>query len=67
MKSRSLLLFIPAALLCVLASVYFIRYLVKPQIGLVVNFPEVVLRDGWVVFSPKTPFSSRRRRLAPGA
>ena len=46
-----------AVIVCVIAVVYFTRYLFKPNTGLVVNFPEVVYRDDRVVFAPKTPFS----------
>jgi signal transduction histidine kinase len=55
---RRFLLLLSAAILCTIVSgVYFIRYLVKPNTGLVVNYPEVINRDGKVIFSPKTPFS----------
>jgi signal transduction histidine kinase len=56
-KRRFLLLFGAAVLLSAVSCVYFVRYLVKPNTGLVVNYPEVVQRDGKVIFSPKTPFS----------
>jgi signal transduction histidine kinase len=56
-QRRMLLLLLPAALLSALSAVYFVRYLVKPVTGLVMNFPEVVLRLDRVFFSPKTPFS----------
>jgi signal transduction histidine kinase len=56
-QGRLLLLLLAAALLGSLSTAYFVRSLVKPVTGLVVNFPEVVLRQGHVVFSPKTPFS----------
>lgn len=51
------------ALLCltlavsIVASIYFVKYLFKPNTGLVVYFPEVVFREGRVLFAPKTPFS----------
>jgi two-component system NtrC family sensor kinase len=56
-KQRILLLFAVAVILSAISAVYFVRYLVKPNTGLVVNYPEVVNRDGRVIFSPKTPFS----------
>lgn len=56
-KRRFLLLLSVAILFTAVSSVYFIRYLVKPNTGLVVNYPEVINRDGKVIFSPKTPFS----------
>ena len=56
-KRRFLLLLFVAILFTSVSSVYFVRYLVKPSTGLVVNYPEVVNRDGRVIFSPKTPFS----------
>jgi two-component system NtrC family sensor kinase len=56
-KRRFLLLFAVAVLFSAVSGVYFVRYLVKPNTGLVVNYPEVVDRDGRVIFAPKTPFS----------
>jgi S1-C subfamily serine protease len=54
---RMLLLFAAAVFFAGVSGVYFVRYLAKPNTGLVVNFPEAVSRDGMVVFAPKTPFS----------
>jgi signal transduction histidine kinase len=56
-KRRFLLLLSVAILFTAVSGLYFIRYLVKPNTGLVVNYPEVINRDGKVIFSPKTPFS----------
>jgi signal transduction histidine kinase len=56
-KQRFLLLFCVAVIFTALSSVYFVRYLVKPNTGLVVNYPEVVNREGKIIFAPKTPFS----------
>lgn len=56
-KRRFLLLLSVTILFTSVSSVYFVRYLVKPNTGLVVNYPEVINRDGRVIFSPKTPFS----------
>ncbi|UCF97183.1 MAG: hypothetical protein JSV89_18725 [Spirochaetaceae bacterium] len=56
-KGRILLLLGVAVLLSAVSGVYFVRYLVKPNTGLVVNYPEVVNREGKVIFAPKTPFS----------
>jgi signal transduction histidine kinase len=56
-KQRFLLLLSVAIALSAVSTVYFVRYLVKPNTGLVVNYPEVVNRDGKVIFAPKTPFS----------
>ena len=39
------------------SAVYFARHLFKPGTGLVVNFPEVVARQGALSFAPKSPFS----------
>ncbi len=39
------------------SAIYFIRYLVKPSTGLVMNYMEVVSDKGAVIFSPRTPFS----------
>ncbi len=57
LKWRFLLLFSIAAILSSISTIYFIRYLIKPNTGLVVNFPEVISKNGKVIFSPKTPFS----------
>jgi signal transduction histidine kinase len=56
-KRRVLLLVAAATVLTVVSAVYFVRFLAKPNTGLVVNYPEVVNQDGRIVFSPKTPFS----------
>ena len=56
-KRRFLLLFSIAVILSGVSGVYFVRYLIKPNSGLVVNYPEVVNRGGKVIFAPKTPFS----------
>jgi signal transduction histidine kinase len=56
-KQRFLALFAVAVIFSAISCVYFVRYLVKPNTGLVVNYPEVVNRDGKVIFAPKTPFS----------
>lgn len=56
-KWRFLLLFSFALILSLISAGYFIRYLFKPNTGLVVNYPEVVYDQGKVIFSPKTPFS----------
>jgi hypothetical protein len=40
-----------------LSAVYFIRYLARPNTGLVAGGLETVIREGKVVFSPRTPFS----------
>ena len=40
-----------------LSAVYFIRYLARPNTGLVAGGLETVIRGGKVVFSPRTPFS----------
>jgi signal transduction histidine kinase len=56
-KQRFLALFAVAVIFAAVSAVYFVRYLVKPNTGLVVNYPEVVNRDGKVIFAPKTPFS----------
>lgn len=56
-KRRFLLLFCTAVLFSAVSSVYFVRYMIKPNTGLVVNYPEVVNREGKIIFAPKTPFS----------
>jgi signal transduction histidine kinase len=53
----STLLLCLSLIVSVVGSVYFCLYLLKPNTGLVVNFPEVVYREGRVLFAPKTPFS----------
>jgi len=54
---RFLILFSFALILSSFSAAYFVRYLFKPNTGLVVNYPEVVYNQGEVLFSPKTPFS----------
>ncbi len=54
---RFILIFSISVIFSIIAYVYFIRYIIKPNTGLVVNFPEVIVKNGKVVFSPKTPFS----------
>jgi signal transduction histidine kinase len=56
-KRRLLVLVATATALTVLSGVYFVRFLAKPNTGLVVNYPEVVSQGGRILFSPKTPFS----------
>ncbi|HEC61627.1 MAG TPA: hypothetical protein ENI27_05165 [bacterium] len=56
-KHRFLFLFALASVLTVISGVYFIRFLAKPNTGLVVNYPEVINLEGKIIFSPKTPFS----------
>ena len=56
-KRRFLLLLAVAVVFSAVSGVYFVRYLIKPNTGLVVNYPEVVNRNGKVIFAPKTPFS----------
>jgi len=46
-----------ALLVTGVAGIYFIRYLVKPTTGLVMNYMEVVDDNGAIIFSPRTPFS----------
>ena len=69
MAARGLRAFLPThrrlaglGALCValtlLSGVYFVRSLVKPDTGLVVNYPEAVVDGDRVVFSPKSPFSA---------
>jgi len=57
LKSRFVLLLLTAIILSSLAGIFFLRYLFKPNTGLVVNYPEVVEREGAIIFAPKTPFS----------
>ncbi|KKK44266.1 hypothetical protein LCGC14_3167370, partial [marine sediment metagenome] len=56
-KHRFLFLFALASVLTLISGVYFIRFLAKPNTGLVVNYPEVINLEGKIIFSPKTPFS----------
>ncbi|MBN1838116.1 MAG: hypothetical protein JW820_19820 [Spirochaetales bacterium] len=57
LRWRFVVLLAACLLLSAVAGVYFVRYLAKPNTGLVVNFPEAVARDGRLLFAPKTPFS----------
>ncbi len=51
-------LLLAASLACTAVSaVSFIRFLALPASGLSAEYPETVIRDGGVVFSPRTPFS----------
>lgn len=56
-KRRMLVLLAVAGALTAVSAVYFVRFLAKPNTGLVVNYPEAVNRGGRILFSPKTPFS----------
>ena len=55
--NRLVILLAVAIAFSTIATVYFVRYLLKPNTGLVVNFPEVVYREGRVYYAPKVPFS----------
>ncbi len=57
-RRRLVLLSALCAALTLVAGVYFVRSLFKPDTGLVVGFPEVVVEEGRVMFSPKAPFSA---------
>jgi len=46
-----------ALIVTVVSSFYFVQHLLKPNTGLVVYFPEVIVQEGRVIFAPKTPFS----------
>ena len=46
-----------AILIYCICGYYYVRYLFKPNTGLVENYPEFVLRDGKILFAPKIPFS----------
>ncbi|MBN2354036.1 MAG: hypothetical protein JXD23_15805 [Spirochaetales bacterium] len=52
-KLRFFLLLAAAGLLCVIAGIFFVRYLVKPFTGLVVTFPEVRDRGGELAYAPR--------------
>ncbi len=56
-REKFLVLFILAVMLSAISLFYFARYLAKPSTGLVVNYPEVIVYEGKVLFSPKSPFS----------
>jgi signal transduction histidine kinase len=56
-RGRSILLLILSTALTIVSAAYFIGFLMKPNTGLVVKYPEVVVRDGKVIFSPTAPFS----------
>ncbi len=55
---RLVLLAALCAALTLVSGAYFLRSLFKPDTGLVVCFPEVVVDRGRVMFSPKAPFSA---------
>jgi signal transduction histidine kinase len=54
--------FLFLAILCVavttVSSVYVVRWLLKPNTGLVVDYPEVIVTDHQALFSPRAPFSA---------
>jgi len=52
-KLRFFLLLAAAGLLCAVAGFFFVRYLVKPFTGLVVTFPEVRDRGGYLEYAPR--------------
>ena len=54
---RVTVLFLFAVLCTVISGCYFIRFLLKPEIGLVADSPEITVRDGGIVFASKSPFS----------
>jgi signal transduction histidine kinase len=55
--SRRILLFALCGVFMGLSGAYFVRYLAKPATGLVASYPEVVVRDGRTIFSPRALFS----------
>lgn len=55
---RQILLCASCAAFALLSGVYLARSLLKPDTGLVVSYPEVVVEAGKVLFSPKAPFSA---------
>jgi len=57
LRARLIILLLVAILSTVIAGIYFTRYLVKPNTGLVMNYMEVIYDKGFIVFSPRTPFS----------
>jgi signal transduction histidine kinase len=56
-QRRFLLLASLCALFSIVAGAYFIRYLLKPSTGLVVEQPSVVMDDGRALFAPRSRFS----------
>ncbi len=56
-RGRVLILLALCTAFSLVSAVYFARFLAKPNTGLVANYPEVVVRDGAVIFSPTAPFS----------
>ena len=55
--ARTTLLLCLCGVVSLVSAVYFVRYLARPNTGLVVNYPEVLVNDGRVLFSPRSPFS----------
>jgi signal transduction histidine kinase len=56
-QGRFLLLACLCALFSVVAGAYFVRYLLKPSTGLVVEQPSVVMEGGRLIFAPRSRFS----------
>ncbi len=54
--------FLLLACLCIAvtatSAVYFARWMLKPNTGLVVDYPQVIVVNGRVIFSPRVPFSA---------
>ncbi len=46
------------ALLAGLSAFFFARWVLRPDTGLVVMYPEVTVEDGRVTFAPRAPFST---------
>lgn len=57
LHAKLIVLLTVAIISTIVAGVFFTRYLVKPNTGLVMNYMEVVYDKGFIVFSPRTPFS----------
>jgi signal transduction histidine kinase len=54
---RRIVLWLVTLVCLATGTTYFVRHLLKPHVGLVTNFPEVVARDDGVYFAPKAPLS----------
>ena len=57
-RKQFLLLAVLCAVFTGVAGVYFGRSLVRPDTGLVGYYPEVIAREGKIIFFPSAPFSA---------
>ncbi|HET6485555.1 MAG TPA: hypothetical protein VFH83_03990, partial [Spirochaetia bacterium] len=57
-RARFLLLACLCVAVTATSAVYFVRWMLKPNTGLVVDYPQVIVGNGRAIFSPRVPFSA---------